>query len=168
LDTRDGPQKRIPPTNFRNPRRRALKNSRRLNPVGVDRWPFELALKYKMRDGFLCPVGGRWAIGFWSPTVLASSFDQEAHGLLVMASTAAAVRLERVVGEDPERVGSLHRLTARELSVLRHAADGKSLAEIAKALSLGEETVRSHFKKARQSSAPAIAHTKWSRRCASC
>jgi DNA-binding CsgD family transcriptional regulator len=30
---------------------------------------------------------------------------------------------------------------------LRHAADGKSLHEIGKALSLGEETIRSHFKK---------------------
>jgi DNA-binding CsgD family transcriptional regulator len=31
---------------------------------------------------------------------------------------------------------------------LRQASDGKSLQEIAKALHLGEETVRSHFKKA--------------------
>jgi DNA-binding CsgD family transcriptional regulator len=119
-----------------------------LDPIGVDRWPFELALKYGMRDGYLCPVGGRWAVGFWSPAVLSSNFTEHERGLLFMAATAAAVRLERLVGADVKRVGSRTRLTARELSVLRYASDGKSLQEIAKVLHLGEETVRSHFKKA--------------------
>jgi LuxR family quorum sensing-dependent transcriptional regulator len=119
-----------------------------LDPIGIDRWPFELALKYGMREGYLCPVGGRWVVGFWSPTVLSNSFTQEARGLLFMAATAAAVRLERLIGEDVTRVGSRTRLTARELSILRHGSDGKSLQEIAKALGVGEETVRSHFKKA--------------------
>src|SRR6516165_2147198 len=122
--------------------------SRMIDPVGIDRWPFELALKYGMRDGYVCPVGGRWVVGWWSPRVLPNSFTQQARGLLYMAASAAAVRLERLVGEDVKRVGSRARLTARELSVLRQASDGKSLQEIAKALHLGEETVRSHFKKA--------------------
>jgi uncharacterized LabA/DUF88 family protein len=34
----------------------------RLDPLGVDRWPFELALKYGMRDRLSCPVGGRWLV----------------------------------------------------------------------------------------------------------
>src|SRR5215510_7178560 len=37
-----------------------------LEPLGSDRWSLELALKYGMRDGLVCPVGGRWAIVFWS------------------------------------------------------------------------------------------------------
>ena len=41
-----------------------------LEPVGIDRWPFELAMKYGMRDGYMCPVGGRWVVAFWSPGVL--------------------------------------------------------------------------------------------------
>ena len=45
--------------------------SRMFDPVGIDRWPFELALKYGMRDGYVCPVGGRWVVSFWSPGVLA-------------------------------------------------------------------------------------------------
>ena len=122
--------------------------SRMLDPVGIDRWGWELNLKYGLRDGFLCPIGGRWVVGYWSPKVLSSSFAHEARGLLLMAATAAAIRLERLVGEDVKRVGSRARLTARELSVLRHAAEGESLQEIAKAFHLGEETVRSHFKKA--------------------
>jgi hypothetical protein len=34
----------------------------RLEPLGVDRWSFELALKYGMRDRLTCPVGGRWIV----------------------------------------------------------------------------------------------------------
>jgi LuxR family quorum sensing-dependent transcriptional regulator len=122
--------------------------SRMLDPVGLDRWPFELALKYGMRDGYVCPVGGRWVVALWSPRILPSSFTHQARGLLYMAASAAAIRLEKLVGEDVKRVGSRTQLTARELSVLRQASDGKTLLEIADALGLGEETVRSHFKKA--------------------
>ena len=31
---------------------------RMLEPIGIDRWADELALKYGMRDTFTCPVGG--------------------------------------------------------------------------------------------------------------
>ncbi len=63
-----------------------------LDPVGIDRWPFELALKHGMRDGYICPVGGRWVVGFWSPRVLEDGFTYQARGLLNMAASAAAVR----------------------------------------------------------------------------
>jgi LuxR family quorum sensing-dependent transcriptional regulator len=119
-----------------------------LDPVGADRWPFELALKHGMRDGYLCPVGGRWVVGFWSPRALENGFTQQARGLLNMAAAAAAFRLERLIGDDVKRVGSLSSLTQREVAILRHAADGKTAQEIADALGLGVETVRSHFKKA--------------------
>jgi LuxR family quorum sensing-dependent transcriptional regulator len=119
-----------------------------LDPVGVDRWPFELALKHGMRDGYLCPVGGRWVVGFWSLRVLEDSFTHQARGLLNMAAAAAAVRLERLIGDDVKRVGSRASLTQREVAILRHASDGKTAQEIANALELGVETVRSHFKKA--------------------
>jgi DNA-binding CsgD family transcriptional regulator len=118
------------------------------DPIGIDRWPYELALKHGMRDGYLCPVGGRWVVAFWSPRILGHSFTQQARGLLYMAASAAAVRLERLVGADVLRVGSRACLTPREQSVLRHASIGETLEETAKLLGLGEETVRSHFKKA--------------------
>jgi len=57
-----------------------------LDPVGIDRWPVDLAHKYGMRDGYLCPVGGRWIIGFSSPKPLDCSFTQQARGLLYMAA----------------------------------------------------------------------------------
>ena len=120
--------------------------SRMLEPVGIDRWPFELAMKYGMRDGYICPVGGRWVVAFWSPGLLGHSFTQQARGLLYMAASAAAVRLERLVGSDMKRVSAY--LTSRERAVLRHASAGLTVEETAGALSLGDETVRSHFKKA--------------------
>jgi LuxR family quorum sensing-dependent transcriptional regulator len=122
--------------------------SRLFDPIGIDRWPFELALKYGMRDGYVCPVGGRWVVGYWSPGVLGSSFTQQARGLLYMAASAAAVRLERLVGQDVKRVGSNSDLTPREQAVLRQVSIGLTLHETAKALGLGDETIRSHFKKA--------------------
>jgi LuxR family quorum sensing-dependent transcriptional regulator len=120
---------------------------RMLDPVGFDRWPFELALKYGMRDGYVCPVGGQWVVAFWSPIFLGRDFRQQARGLLYLAASAAAIRLERLACNDAKRIASRACLTPREQSVLRHASIGETLAEIAKALGLGEETVRSHFKK---------------------
>jgi len=122
--------------------------TRMLDPIGIDRWTIDLARKYGMRDGYACPVGGRWVVAFRSKTVLDASFTQQARGLLNMAANAAAIQLERLVGYDGRRIDSRARLTPREQSVLRHASLGRSLQETAKALDLGEETVRSHLKKA--------------------
>ena len=51
--------------------------------------------------------------------------------------------------EDVKSAAFRVRLTQRELSVLKIASDGRTADEIAKALDLGMETVRSHLKKAR-------------------
>lgn len=123
-------------------------SSRQLEPLGVDRWPYELALKHGMRDGFTCPVGTRWVVAFWSRTVLSDSFDEQARALVYLASSFAAFRLQAIVPPDPKRVGNRAKITPRELSVLRLLSMGKRTREIAEHLSLGEETIRSHLKKA--------------------
>jgi DNA-binding CsgD family transcriptional regulator len=66
-----------------------------------------------------------------------------------MAASAAAVRLEHLVDDEGRRVDLRAVLTAREQAVLRHASLGQSLEETARAVGLGQETVRSHFKKAK-------------------
>ena len=48
---------------------------RMLEPIGIDRWADELALKYGIRDTFTCPVGGRWLIAFWSKRDLSNHAD---------------------------------------------------------------------------------------------
>ena len=117
-------------------------------PVGIDRWAYELALKYGMRDGLTCPVGGRWAVAFWSRRVLSNILTQPCRIMIFAAANFAALRLEQLAGPDVNRIGSSVRLTNRELAVLRLISTGRQTHAIALALGLGEETIRSHLKKA--------------------
>jgi LuxR family quorum sensing-dependent transcriptional regulator len=123
--------------------------SRMLEPIGVDRWFFDLALKYGMRDGLTCLISGRWVVAFWSRRPLDNVLTEWDRILIRSASNLAALRLEQLAGSDAERIGSLTRLTSRELAPLRLAAStGAQTQEIARSLGLGEKTVRSHLKKA--------------------
>lgn len=122
---------------------------RLLQPLGVERWPHELSLKYGMRDSLTCPVGGRWAIAYWSRQVLSSVMTPQARAILFMGATFAAIRLHKLVEFHSERLDEGRRpLTPRELAVLRLASVGYPVRETAQMLGLGEETIRSHFKKA--------------------
>jgi DNA-binding CsgD family transcriptional regulator len=121
---------------------------RMLEPIGIDRWSDELALKYGMRDGLTCPVGGRWVVAFWSRKDLSNILTQPARILIFAAASFAALRLEQLAGPDATRIGSRARLTPRELSVLRLVSTGNQCHDAAEALGLGEETIRSHLKKA--------------------
>jgi len=117
-----------------------------LEPLGVDRWTVELGQKYGMRDFLGCPVGGRWIFVYWSRKVINLAPDQRA--LLFMAASFAASRLQALAPSSTERLIRGTGLTARELSVLRLMSLGQRVAEVARHLGLGEETVRSHVKKA--------------------
>jgi DNA-binding CsgD family transcriptional regulator len=121
---------------------------RMFEPVGIDRWSHELGLRYGMRDGLTCPVGSRWVVVYWSRKVLSNTLSPQLRALLFMAANFAAIRLERIVGPDPKRIVSQMSLTPRELSVLRLASNGHRTRRIAQLLELGEETVKSHLKKA--------------------
>jgi DNA-binding CsgD family transcriptional regulator len=121
---------------------------RMFEPVGVDRWSYELALKYGMRDGLTCPVANRWVVGFWSRKELSKILTAPVRIMVFAAASFAALRLEQLVGLDTDWIGSRSRLTPRELAVLRLVAAGSRSNEVARALGLGEETVRSHLKKA--------------------
>jgi DNA-binding CsgD family transcriptional regulator len=122
--------------------------TRMLQPIGVDRWTYDLALKYGMRDGLTCPVGGRWVVGFWSRKELSHVLTPPIRIMMVAAASFAALRLEQVTGLNANRIGSRGRLTPREIAALRLASAGAGCREIAQALQLGQETVRSHLKKA--------------------
>jgi len=119
-----------------------------LEPVGLDRWPQELALKYGIRDILRCPVGGRWVVVYWSKKVLSERLSQEVRALLLMGATFAAIRLQKIIGAHSERIGRGQTLTPRELAVLRSMSIGRQIKDTAEYLKLGEETVRSHLKKA--------------------
>ena len=118
-----------------------------LDPIGLDRWPYELARKYGIRDALTCCIGQRWLVAYWSRQVLCNVLTHPLRMLLIAAAGFAALRLEQVIGEDPRRVGVGPPITARELAVLRLVSLGMATHEIAKQLGIGEETVRSHLKK---------------------
>jgi LuxR family quorum sensing-dependent transcriptional regulator len=101
-----------------------------------------------MRDGLSCPVGGRWVVGFWSRRDLGNIVTRPVKIMLCGAASFAALRLEQIVDADPKRIGAHVRLTPRELAVLRLVSTGVQFREVAQELELGEETIRSHLKKA--------------------
>jgi DNA-binding CsgD family transcriptional regulator len=119
-----------------------------LDPIGIDRWPYELSLKYGMRDALTCSVGRRWLVAYWSGQSLSKILTQPFRIILFAAASFVALRLEQLIDHDPRFMGKRARITPRELAVLRLVATGRQTAEIATALQLGEETVRSHLKKA--------------------
>ena len=121
---------------------------RLVEPIGVDRWGQELAFKYGMRDGLTCPVGGRWVVAFWSPKELSNLLTQPIRIVVCAAASFAVLRLEQLLGPDVDRLPRRPQLTPRELAVLRLTSMGGQTAEIAQELGLGEETIRSHLKKA--------------------
>jgi DNA-binding CsgD family transcriptional regulator len=123
---------------------------RMLEPIGVDRWPYDLALKHGMRDGLTCPVGRRWLLAFWSPKLLSKSCEWETRAIVFLAANFAALRLEQLLPANANRIPSRTRLTSRELAALRLSSLGYPVNQAGTALGLGEETVRSHLKKAQR------------------
>jgi DNA-binding CsgD family transcriptional regulator len=123
---------------------------RMIEPIGADRWAWDLAMKHGMRDGLTCPVGGRWVMTFWSRKVLTDILTMEARALVFMASSFAIMRIEKGLRADADQFPSRPLLTAREQAVLQMAAAGYDVKAIAGALKLGAETIRTHLRKAKQ------------------
>ena len=117
-----------------------------LEPIGVDRWAVDLHHKYGMRDLMGVPVGGRWVFVYWARKLI--NIKPEEGALLFLGATYATIQLQKLVQPTPSRIPKGAALTARELSVLRALSLGEKPSEVAKQLGLGEETVRTHIKKA--------------------
>lgn len=124
-------------------------NRRMMEPIGVDRWAMNLALKHGMRDGLTCPVGGRWVLAYWSRKVLSQVLSPQARVLAFMGASFAIIRIDSLMPSGSALAPTPALLTPRELAVLRLAAQGHDIAAIAKDLNLGEETIRTHFRKAK-------------------
>jgi DNA-binding CsgD family transcriptional regulator len=121
---------------------------RLLQPIGGDSWIYDLLFKYGMRDGLGCPAGGRWALAFWSNKEISNIVTPSLRVMLSSATIYAASRMDQLVPPNPDSLGRHIILTPRELAVLRMASLGKTFQEIAKTMQLGEETIRTHIKKA--------------------
>lgn len=122
-----------------------------LDPTGDDRWSDDLFLKYGIRDAFCCPVGGKWVIIFWSRKILSEKIlQQEIRSSIFAAARFSALRLEEVARPGRVHKESSTRLTPREIAVLRWTSTGAQTREVAEALRVGVETVRSHQKNAQE------------------
>jgi len=121
-----------------------------LGLVGADQWVLDLCVKHGMRDGFTCPVGARWMVSFWSPQTLTGALSPATRAALYAAASSAALRLEQLVGPHADGIADRPHLTPREVAVLRWASLGQRIPEIARALGLGPETVRTHMRKGRE------------------
>src|SRR5215470_2854449 len=99
-------------------------------------------------DGLTYGVGGMWVVAFWSRKELSNILPAPSRIPICAAASVAALRLEQLAGPDVDKIGTSPRLTPRELAVLRMVSMGHQSADIAQSLGLGEETVRSHIKKA--------------------
>jgi LuxR family quorum sensing-dependent transcriptional regulator len=117
-----------------------------LEPIGIDRWSIDLHHKYGIRDLMGVPLGGRRVFAFWSRKTIRVAPEERA--LLFLGAAYATIRLQKLVQATPARIPKGAALTARELSVLRALSLGERPGQVAKNLGLGEETVRTHIKKA--------------------
>ena len=115
--------------------------SRILRPSGEERWVWEVMRKHGLRDGVHCPVGP-WIVGFWSTKVL--HLPPTPRAILTTAAHFTAHHLEALLPGRRKRKGhdSSRALTARELAVLRNYSLGNEVREIAKAMKIGEGTVK--------------------------
>ena len=68
--------------------------------------------------------------------------------MIFAAASFSALRLEQLTRPDFAPTEGPARLTPREIAVLRLISTGAQNREVAEALGIGEETVRSHVKRA--------------------
>jgi DNA-binding CsgD family transcriptional regulator len=119
-----------------------------LAPTGADRWDIELALKHGIRDGFVCPIGGRWLILFGSSRLI--TITKPSRIMLFAAASFAAMRLDELIEPYAESGRAYTKLTARERAVLRLLSWGKKGPDIAKDLGISSETVKDFIVSAKQ------------------
>ena len=116
--------------------------------IGIDRWSNELALKYGMRDGpDLCR---RWALGRRILVAQGAVEPPDSTGtnchLCSRQLRGATTRTTRWAGCRPDRITVI--LDSAGKSRAADGVKGTGSADIAKAMGIGVETIRSHLKKA--------------------
>lgn len=101
------------------------------------------------QDEYIFPAVRAGAISYLlkdvEPDELAEAIRKAAQGEAVLDSRVASRIIQELQGIRREEVNPFTELTEREFEVLRLVAAGKSNAEIAETLVLGESTVKTHI-----------------------
>jgi len=101
------------------------------------------------QDEYIFPAVRAGAISYLlkdiEPDELASAIRKAAQGEAVLDSRVASRIIQELQGIRKENVNPFTELSEREFDVLRLIAAGKSNAEIAETLVLGESTIKTHI-----------------------
>ncbi len=101
------------------------------------------------QDEYIFPAVRAGAISYLlkdvEPDELAAAIRKAAQGEAVLDSRVASRIIQELQGIRKEDVNPFTELSEREFEVLRLVAAGKSNAEIAEALVLGESTIKTHI-----------------------
>jgi len=101
------------------------------------------------QDEYIFPAVRAGAISYLlkdvEPDELAAAIRKAAHGEAVLDSRVAARIVQELQGLRKDEVNPFTELSEREFEVLRLIAAGKSNAEIAETLVIGESTVKTHI-----------------------
>lgn len=101
------------------------------------------------QDEYIFPAVRAGAISYLlkdvEPDELAAAIRKAAQGEAVLDSRVASRIIQELQGIRKEDVNPFTELSEREFDVLRLVAAGKSNAEIAEALVLGESTIKTHI-----------------------
>jgi len=118
---------------------------RALKPTGDDRWSQHLFHRYGMRDAFYVP-NGSWVVCFWSTKTI--RLDSATRAGLDLAARAASVRLASFSRHGFGLAYQAPNLSARQLSILRLRAEGRTLREAAEHLHIKPSTAEEHQERA--------------------
>jgi len=119
---------------------------RLLQPSGEDRWLFDLHRDHGVMDSLWCAHWPWLAVYLSDRTLMPARFPSETRAALQAAGAMAANRLKELTFSTGVRPS----LSPREKTVLRHLADGLTVAQIAARLSVGEESVQTFIKRSKR------------------
>ena len=114
---------------------------------------------------FVVPLAASGWLSFGHARPFRNILEQQTRSIIFAAASFSALRLEEVTRPGRVHEESSARLTPREIAVLRWTSTGARTREVAEALRIGVETVRTHLKNAQLKLGVRNRAMRWPRPC---